>query len=364
VAEEPVTQYEGTPDQAGGDVVEYSPEAAAAAMAEVEEAQATADTLLPGDDLLKARDELLGRLAGLQAAAVGEATPGRFGPENFEAVGVGLRQANGIYTGELAVKVYVTEKAPQSKLEAAAVVPQEIDGIPVDVEETGELHAFVYRARYRRPVPCGVSCGHVRITAGTIGCLVVLDNNRLCLLSNNHVLANENAAQPGDAIVQPGPIDGGRDPGDRIGVLERFIPIHFPGPNRVDCAAAWTAFRLVKPQHVTYRMNPDPLAPSLGMSVIKNGRTTQATLGMITDIAASGVRVRYSAAVARFDEQIIVRGIGTRPFSQGGDSGSVIVSAGSKRPVGLLFAGSATHTIANRIIDVKASLAIRRFVGG
>jgi len=93
--------------------------------------------------------------------------------------------------------------------------------------------------------------------------------------------------------------------------------------------------------------------------------TTQATQGVITGIAVNNVRVGYSGGkVAVFNGQVIIQGIGGHPFSQGGDSGSVIVSVGSRQPVGLLFAGSATHTIANVIGNVKSQLGIARFVGG
>ncbi len=47
------------------------------------------------------------------------------------------------------------------------------------------------------------------------------------MLSNNHVLANSNDATAGDAILQPGPADGGRLGPDTIAVLERFCPIEF-----------------------------------------------------------------------------------------------------------------------------------------
>ena len=191
----------------------------------------------------------------------------------------------------------------------------------------------------------------------------MLDNNRLCVLSNNHVLANQNNASVGDVIIQPGTSDGGHAPQDRIGVLDRFVRIGFPGPNTVDAAAAWTAFSLVNPRHLTYKMNPAPIAPALGLSVMKNGRTSQATQGMITGIAVNNVRVGYgSGRVAVFNDQIIVQGIGGRTFSQPGDSGSMIVSTGSCQPVGLLFAGSATHTIANVIGNVHSQLGIARFL--
>jgi hypothetical protein len=349
-------------------IIEFDPEAAAApGELSVQAAAEDMGTTIPAEDLLRARDELEASLGGFEVVATAlreGVTTEELGIENFLGVGVGLKQTAGTYTGDVVVKVFVREKAPLSRVTSTATIPAQVNGYPTDVEEIGEILAQTYNRRYARPVPCGVSCGHVRITAGTIGCLVVLNNNRLCMLSNNHVLANENNARPGDHIIQPGRVDGGQDPRDLIGVLERFVPVQFPGPNLVDCAAAWTAFRLVKPSHVTYRMHATPAAPSLSLAVMKNGRTTQATQGMITGLAVNGVRVRYSAGVAVFNNQIIIRGIGSGSFSQGGDSGSVIVTARTRQPVGLLFAGSPTHTIANTVSEVISALGISRFIGG
>lgn len=353
---------------APSDIIEFDPNApVAAAASAVEPAQLSAGILLPEEGLFKARDAVESMLGGseaiVSALSEGVSSTAGLGVENIMGIGVGVKSSAGTYTGEMAVKVFVREKAPTSRLEASAAVPATIDGYPTDVEEVGELIAQSYNRRYPRPVPCGTSCGHVSITAGTIGCLVVLDNNRLCILSNNHVLANENDAQIGDAIVQPGPVDGGRMPADRIGALERFVPIQFRSSNRVDAAVAWTSFSLVNAEHVTYRLNPIPLAPTLSLSVMKNGRTTQATQGVITGIGVNRVQVRYGRGVALFDNQVFIRGIGAAPFSQGGDSGSLIVATGTRQPVALLFAGSATHTIGNPIDAVMSALGIRRFIG-
>lgn len=349
-------------------VIEYDPQAASAAGdLVVQAATEDAGTTLPDAALLQARDELEVRLGGFSATAATireGVTSEQLGNENIVGIGVGLNQTAGSYSGDVVVKVFVREKAPLSRLASGAAIPAQINGYSTDVEAVGEIVTQSYNRRYPRPVPCGVSCGHVRITAGTLGCLVVLNNNRLCILSNNHVLADENTARIGDHIMQPGRVDGGQDPRDLIGVLERFVPIQFPGPNLVDCAAAWTAFRLVRSQHVTYRMSATPVAPSLSLSVMKNGRTTQATQGVITGVAVNGVRVGYDAGVAVFNNQVIIRGIGAGPFSQGGDSGSVIVTARTRQPVALLFAGSATHTIANTMGDVVSALGISRFIGG
>lgn len=302
--QKPVEEFGGDDAQPvnQGDIVEFDPDSPGASNElTVQAAMADIGSAVPDDGLLQARDELQAMLGGTDAMAAalreGVSSP-NMGLENIQGVGVGLNQTAGSYTGDLVVKVFVREKAPPSRVEAATAIPHQINGYATDVEETGEINALSYARRYPRPVPSGVSCGHIRISAGTIGCLVVLNNNRLCILSNNHVLANENDARRGDHILQPGPRDGGRDPQDLIGVLERFTPLSFPGPNLVDCAAAWTSFRLVSPQHVTYRMNATPVVPAVSMSVIKNGRTTQATQGSIIATAVNNVPVGYRPRVA------------------------------------------------------------------
>src|SRR5439155_996335 len=71
-----------------------------------------------------------------------------------------------------------------------------------------------------------------QIPAGTLG-LLARRHGRPVILSNNHVLANQNAGHVGDSILQPGPADGGRLQ-DTIARLVDFVPIQFkepePGP--------------------------------------------------------------------------------------------------------------------------------------
>ncbi len=52
----------------------------------------------------------------------------------------------------------------------------------------------------------------------------------------------------------------------------------------------------------------------------------------------------------------------TGSFSDSGDSGSLIVDRKSRRATGLLFAGSATHTIANPIDEVLTALGVSLLV--
>ena len=59
-----------------------------------------------------------------------------------------------------------------------------------------------------RPLRPGLSVAHPSVTAGTLGGFVRTGGG-LAILSNNHVLAASDAAALGDAVLQPGPADGG-----------------------------------------------------------------------------------------------------------------------------------------------------------
>jgi hypothetical protein len=343
-----------------------APRDRAAGLAAAIQAVATADTVVPHQDFFDARDALEQLLGGFQAIATAFATavPDVAGKENIIGLGVGMRFAADALTGDLAVKVFVREKLPESELAKSARIPREVDGVPTDVEAIGEVLPFSYAKRYPRPVPCGVSCGHFKLPgSGTIGCVVELDNGKVCILSNNHVLANENNAQVGDPIIQPGNAEPVGAPDEKIGLLEKFIALQATD-NLVDAAVAWTNLSRVSPKHVTYTLNPIPVAATTGLSVMKNGRTTQSTLGMVTDIGVV-VRVGYTPfpAGAGFRNQIGVRGV-AGPFSKPGDSGSLIVTAGTKQPVALLFAGSTDNmvTFANPIQTVISELGIKEFI--
>jgi hypothetical protein len=82
-------------------------------------------------------------------------------------------------------------------------------------------------------------------------------------------------------------------------------------------------------------------------------------LGRITGVHAT-IDVSYRTGTARFEDQIVISGDG---FSAGGDSGSLIVTKGvllgDRRPVGLLFAGSPSTTLANPIDVVLDRFGIR-----
>lgn len=60
---------------------------------------------------------------------------------NVVGVGVGLRMRRGKPTGEVALVVMVKKKVPDVELAPDQLIPSELDGVPVDVLEVGDLKA-------------------------------------------------------------------------------------------------------------------------------------------------------------------------------------------------------------------------------
>lgn len=339
---------------------------------------------------------------------------------NVVGVAVGYKEADGAVSDEPAVVVLVQQKRPLAALSAEDVIPRELDGVRTDVYEVGYIQAQQStpgpRDRHRPTIPGGVSIGHYKVTAGTLGAMVKdRTTGERFILSNNHVLANSNEALVGDPILQPAAIDGGRQPGDVVARLERFIPLNYldgpvnppepdepggPPPsgcdvadflvnlsnllagisgsekrlqavsraqvtgeaaqvqdNLADCALA----RPVDPTMFSDEIRhigqiTGAKAPSLGMRIRKVGRTTDYTESNVTLLNAT-INVAFNTTqgprTARFTGQTICE-----VMSQGGDSGSLVVDAGENLAVGLLFAGSPLATIFTPIETVLNALNV------
>ncbi|MBW3541934.1 MAG: hypothetical protein KY476_16825 [Planctomycetes bacterium] len=282
-----------------------------------------------------------------------------YGLDNILGTGIGIREREGHLTGEIVLKVFVRKKVREPAQIADGRIEPEHDGVPTDVEEMVEGSAY---DRRERPAPCGASVAHATGRIGTIGSLGIRDN-KCVLLSNNHVLAKENRARRGDAIVQPG---GGVMPRDWIGYLEDFVPLQIGGFNTVDCAIGWvpTDGGYVTPSHRYFTIDPAPTSPRLYMTVKKEGRTTGSTLGMIADVNVKVRDIAYLSGKLHFQNVVIVKSSSSsRPyFGQPGDSGSLIVEAATNRPVALLFGGGGLETFGNPIVDVMRALRIERFL--
>lgn len=309
--------------------------------------------------------------------------------KNVVGIGIGYKITGGQETSTLSIVCSVSKKVAKTQLTFEDTIPATLDGIPTDVVETGIIKALQSTTDRWRPAPGGVSIGHRDITAGTLGCLVRKDG-RIVILSNNHVLANTNAGRIGDPVLQPGPVDGGRYPGDHIANLEQFIPIDFGnGDLPSDCPIAMgvasflnriarffgrstelqgvrqAAENLVDAA-IALPLNSEDVKneisqigsiqgtaeAELGMGIKKSGRTTGLMSGRIQQVDVT-LNVEYDeGVVAQFTDQFMSGVIG-----QAGDSGSAVLD-GSNNLVGLLFAGSEKVTVMNRIQNVFSALNV------
>lgn len=252
----------------------------------------------------------------------------------------------------------------------------------------------VDRTKDWRPAPGGISIGHYQITAGTLGCLVRKEGQWL-ILSNNHVLANCNQASVGDPILQRAPHDGGVIPDQEIAKLSEFVEIKMAGlsscsfsnatasifnflakllgrktmlvpvsmaENLVDCAIAKPnreediLNRILEDDGSLVKIEGEAEA-EVGLAVKKSGRTTGTKHRQVSQINVSANINMGDGKSAIFTNQFAIEHPTDNPFSQGGDSGSAILSEDNKL-VGLLFAGSDTMTLANRWSNVKKSLKL------
>jgi hypothetical protein len=209
-----------------------------------------------------------------------------------------------------------------------------------------------------RNLRLGVSGGNVNdasrsfCCSGTLGALIT-DGSNQYILSNNHVLARSDQAVAGEDVSQPGLIDNGCRIATVVADFSGAAPL---GPSNVDAAVAQLrAGQMDSSGFIEDIGVPGSsiVAPSVGLSVAKSGRTTGFTTGSITSINTS-VNVGYQMGcnsgkkfTVSYTNQIV---ISPGTFSAGGDSGSLIVTNNaSHNPVGLLFAGSSSATIANPI---------------
>ena len=209
-----------------------------------------------------------------------------------------------------------------------------------------------------RNLHLGVSGGNVNdasnlfCCSGTLGALIT-DGTNQYILSNNHVLGRSGAAQAGEDVSQPGMIDANCAITTVVADYTGAAPL---GPSNVDAAIAQ-----LRPGQMDASGFIEDIGvpgstiaiPTVGLGVAKSGRTTGFTTGTISSINTS-VSVQYQQGCGKgkkftvsFTGQIVIN---SSTFSAGGDSGSLIVTNNAAHnPVGLLFAGSSTSTVANPI---------------
>lgn len=314
--------------------------------------------------------------------------------KNVIGVGVGMKQVGIERTNKPSIVVFVEKKEKEENLPRGHAVPLKIDGVHTDVVEIGRVRLLDVRTQKERPARPGVSIGHYKITAGTFGAVVKdQKNGEPLILSNNHILANitdgrDGRAHPGDSILQPGAYDGGTSQ-DKIAELLRYIPV-MRATKEADCPVAAGAARLgsrlvhlIRPNYdmrfvrhyrgsniidaaVARPLSPDLIEPDIldlgrplgtgvaevSQAVFKSGRSSGITSGQVTAVDVSLQVDLNDNEVGMFSDQVV-----SEMVSKGGDSGSLVLDR-QQRAVGLLFAGSETHTIFNRLNIVFEKLGV------
>jgi endonuclease G len=288
--------------------------------------------------------------------------------KNVNSVGIGrkISAAKGP-TGEVCIQFTVDRKIAPEALAAVdtILIPPffVINGktVPSDVIERRFRHGWQLvaeseivkedRKARQDTVSPGLSVGHHEGTAGTVGAIVFdRETGAPLLLSNWHVLqmrADDSAGEIGDAVVQPGPFDDNQVAANVVG---RLVRSHL-GPAG-DCAVASIEGRGFRSEVFELKT---PIArigrAELDDAVVKSGRTTAVTRGIVTRVEVQ-TQMRYG------ELDVIVGGFEIGPdannpapmneISKGGDSGAAWLAVDPKtgRPtdvmLGLHFAGEAT----------------------
>jgi hypothetical protein len=216
-----------------------------------------------------------------------------------------------------------------------------------------------------RPPYVGLSVGHERGSAGSIGAFVRTPEGHQGILSCTHVLAraSKGRVEIDDWVHQPAPLDQPMLlPGNRIGRLTQHFALLTPTRvNNIDAAVA----RIIDtdkhtgplenalPDHpdvpAKYRrvpfgplLTPDDIDFGTPVRVMKFGRSS----GFTDNAVVSGVEFENFAVwfdtndSFTFSSVIELQWDGGHPFTLDGDSGALILAQDGLRPIGLHFAAS------------------------
>jgi len=203
-------------------------------------------------------------------------------------------------------------------------------------------------------ISCGSSviCSHTP-GAGTLGFLATMADGRIVGFSNNHVTGDSNHTPAGMHILSPAPIDASpaSPPPLAIGKHLSLAQLNSGDPQQIALQEIDGAiFEITEPDKVSSMQGngaydtPSVIAPMrAGMVVKKVGRTTGLRLGTVLGETVIPLSIPYKSS--RFQSMVyftgvwIVEGANGNTFSEGGDSGSLVVTADGTAAVGVVFAG-------------------------
>lgn len=274
---------------------------------------------------------------------------------NVSLIDYGWPQREGeVVEDQLAIRIFVKEKIPAGNaLESAirqgitnAPIPPTVSGVYTDVIKANIKVRQGWgnwwspkepRAGRVVPMEGGISISNSKQYGyATLGGLVKdRETGEPMILSNWHVLAGDWAALPGRPIYQPGWGDGGSQ-ADTVATLTRDAMA-----SNLDAAVATlTGGRpLINRQFDLYPILGVDRVRN-GMQVVKSGRRTAITRGSVTNALLGTARINYRGITRLIRQVITINPRLGQQVSAGGDSGSLWLDEGTRKAVGLHFAGS------------------------
>ena len=249
---------------------------------------------------------------------------GYLSDSNITSIGIGYKRTGGQATKQLSIQFSVDSKVQPEELSVLGtkLIPSSINVegtlVPTDVIERNYNPSYENvelkpkderRARAERMRP-GMSVGSVGTNAGTLGTFVRdQKTKRILLLSNWHVLHGAKG-QIGDDVVQPGKFDDNRVERNRIGKLLRS---HLGAAG--DCALASVSGRAFSNDAIGLDVTVTSVGvPQLDDAVVKSGRTTGVTYGVVTRLQVN-TKMNIRAVSRRWSADL--RSVLTRPRSCG-----------------------------------------------
>lgn len=266
-------------------------------------------------------------------------------------IDIGWQITGGEITDELAVRVHVRNKPDQAVFEAFSATNQDLviekDKIPfpnVDIIEANyplQWFWFPSQPAHRRSTIFNPLLGGISVSSewlygyGTLGGLVEdKETGETMILSNWHVLAGSAYAPKGLSVFQPGYGDGGNYQ-NTIAMLERHAM-----NKGIDAAVAkLNELRQWSVDQLDIGPVTGSSKPSFGMRVVKSGRKSEVTQGMIDGFDGE-YPIRY-AGMSHTIKHVnrIIPQPGNNQVSAKGDSGSWWLEEDTHNAVALHFAG-------------------------
>lgn len=84
---------------------------------------------------MSAQQEAIQRIQAVKSAHEAEL----MAKANVVGVGIGFRQRQQVRTDDVVLVVLVAKKVPRAQLAPEDIIPSQIDGVPVDVQESGRI---------------------------------------------------------------------------------------------------------------------------------------------------------------------------------------------------------------------------------